>query len=78
MLQWFQAADFYDIGYESWSHGMINVLISELIMLKHSSTLAVSVPLNLCIKLDFVSVNDSRNIDFVDALRKSLHSINRF
>ena len=34
--QWFQsqAADFYDKGYESWSHGMTNVSIPEVSMLK--------------------------------------------
>ena len=30
-------------GYKSWSHGMTNVSIQEVNMLKNSSTLAVSV-----------------------------------
>ena len=38
-------------------------------MLKHSSTIAVSVPINLSIKLGFVSVNDPRETYFVDVLR---------
>ena len=38
-------------------------------MLKNSSTLAVSVPVNVSIKLDFVSVNGPRETYFVDALR---------
>ena len=38
-------------------------------MLKNSSRLAVSVPVNLSIKLDFVSVNGSRETYFVDVLR---------
>ena len=37
-------------------------------MLKNSSTLAVSVPINLSIKLGFVSDNGSRETYFVDAL----------
>ena len=37
--------------------------------LKNSSTLAEPVPINLSIKLDFVSVNGSRETYFVDALR---------
>ena len=47
VTQWFQsqAAEFYDRGYRSWSHDMINVSIPEVNMLKNSSTLAVSVPM---------------------------------
>ena len=37
-------------------------------MLKNSSKLAVSVPINLSIKLSFVSVNNLRETYFVDAL----------
>ena len=33
-------------GYKSWSHGITNVSIPEVNMLKNSATLAVSVPLN--------------------------------
>ena len=38
-------------------------------MLKNSSTLAVSVPINLSIKLGFVSVNGPRETYFVDSPR---------
>ena len=38
-------------------------------MLKISSTLAVSVPINLSIKLGFVSVNSPAETYIVDALR---------
>ena len=77
MLQWFQsqAAGFYDIGYKSWSHGITNVSIPELNMLRNSSTLAVSVPINVSIKLGFVSVNSPREIYFVDALHIEQSSI---
>ena len=75
VTQWFQsqAADFYDMGYKSWSHGMANVSITEVNMSKNSSNLAVSVPINLSIKLCFVSVNGSRETYFVDALRITVH-----
>ena len=73
LLQYFQsqAADFYDTGYKSWPHGMTNVSIPEATMLKNSLTLAVSVPINLSIKLGFVSVNGPRETYFVDAIRMS-------
>ena len=51
------------------SHGMTNVSIPQVNMLKNNSTLAVSVPINLSIKLGFVSINSPREIYFVDALR---------
>ena len=38
-------------------------------MLKNSSTLAVCVPINLSIKLGFVSINGPRKPDLVDAPR---------
>ena len=44
-------------GYKNRSHGMINVSIPDVNMLKNSSTRAVSVPINLSIKFSFVSVN---------------------
>ena len=71
VTQWFQpqAGDFYDTGYKSWTHDMTNVSIPEVNMLKNSSTLAVSVAINLCIKLGFVSVNILRETYFVDVLR---------
>ena len=70
MSQWFQsqAADLYDTGYRSWSHGMTDVSITKVNMLKNSSTLAVYVPINISIKLGFVSVNGPRETYFVDAL----------
>ena len=45
-----------------------NVSIPDMNMLKNVSTLAVSVPINLSIKLDLVSVNIPRETNFVDAL----------
>ena len=50
------------------SNGMTNVPILGVNMLKISSTFAVSVPINLSIKLGFASVNDARETYFVDAL----------
>ena len=66
-----QAVDFYDTGYKSWSHGMTNVSSLEVTMLKNSSTLAVSVPINLSIILGFVSINGSMETYFVDTLEFS-------
>ena len=51
-----QAAYFYDKGYKNWSHGMRNVSIPELNILKNIPTLAVSVPINISLKLCFVSL----------------------
>ena len=61
-------------GYKSWSHGMTNVSILEVNMLRNSSTLAVSLPINFSIKLGFASVNGPRETYFVDALRKLIQS----
>ena len=47
---------------------MTYVSVPEVNMLKNSSTLAVSVPINLYIKLGFVSVNGTRETYFVDTL----------
>ena len=47
-------------GYKSWSHGMTNISIPEVNMLKNISTLATTVPINLSIKLGFISVKGSR------------------
>ena len=55
-------------GYKSWSHGMTNVSIPEMDMLKNSATLAVSVPISISIKLNFVSVNEPRETYLVDVL----------
>ena len=65
-------------GYKSWSHGMKNVSIQEMNMLKNSSTLAVSVPINHSIKLGFVSVNDPKEMYFVDSLRITAKIIESF
>ena len=65
-------------GYKNWSHGMINVSIPEVNMLKNSSTLAVSAPINLSIKLGLVSVNYPRKTYFIDELcssREKVHYI---
>ena len=56
-------------GYKWWSHGMTDVSVPEVNMLKNSSTLAVSLPINLSIKLGFISVNGPKETYFVDALR---------
>ena len=48
---------------------MTNISISEVNMLKNTSTLAVSVPISLSIKMAFVYVNSTRETYFVDALR---------
>ena len=71
-------------GYKSLSHSMTNISVPEVNMLKNSSTLAVSVPINLSIKLGFVSVNGQRETYFVDTLHTlfgillySLQSIQR-
>ena len=47
---------------------MTNVSIPEVYMLKNSSTLTVSVPINFFIKFGFVSVNGPRENYFADAL----------
>ena len=44
-------------GYKRWSHGMKNVSVPEVNILNNSSTLAVSVPINLSIELGFISVS---------------------
>ena len=44
-------------GYKSLSHGMKNLTVPEVNMLKNSSTLAVCVPINISIKIGFVAVN---------------------
>ena len=45
-------------------------------MLKNSPTFAVTVPINLSIKLGFVSVNGSRETCFVEALLTTLNNEN--
>ena len=71
-VQWFQSQTigFYETGYESCFHDITNVSNLGVNTLKNSSTLAVSVPINISIKLDFVSVNGcKRKTYFVDGLR---------
>ena len=58
-------------GYESWSHGMTNVSVQKVNMLRNSSTLAVFLPINCAIKLEFVYVNGHRETYFVDEPRTS-------
>ena len=48
---------------------MTDVSFPEVSILKNSSTLAVSVTINLFTKLGFVSVHDPKETYFVDALR---------
>ena len=38
-----------------WSYGVTNVAILEVNMLRNSSTLAASLPINISIKLGFVA-----------------------
>ena len=59
----------------SWSHGITNVSLPEVNMLKNTSTLTISVPINLSIILGFVSVKGPRETYFVDALRNHTTAI---
>ena len=72
--QWFQsqAQTSTTQGLKSWSHGMTNVSIPKVNMLKNSLSLTVSVAINISIKLDFASVNRPRETYFVDALRRPI------
>ena len=54
--------------YKHWPHGMTNVAILEMNKLKNSSILAVTFPVNLSIKLYFVSVKSPSKTYFMDAL----------
>ena len=56
-------------GYKKLVPRYDKCLNSGVNMLKNSSTLAVSVPINLFIKFGFVSANSPRETYFVDALR---------
>ena len=47
---------------------MTDVSVPVVNIMKNSSTLAVSVAINVSIKLGFVSVNDSRETYFVDVV----------
>ena len=63
-----QAVDFYDTEYKSWSHCVKNFSIPEVDMLQNTSALAVSVPINISIKLCFDSVNGHGETCFLEAL----------
>ena len=54
-------------------HGMTNVSIPKVNMFKNSSTLAVSAPINLSIKLVIVSVNGPRESYLLDALGTNIY-----
>jgi hypothetical protein len=58
--------------FKSWSHGMTNVSIPVANMLKNSWTLAVSVAINISMKLCFVSVNGPRETYFKDEPRSNI------
>ena len=53
-------------GHKSWSHGMTNVSIPQVNMLKNSSIFVVSVTVNLSVKLGLVSLNGLRETYFLD------------
>jgi hypothetical protein len=55
--------------FKRWSHDMTTVSIPMANMLKNSWTLAVSVAINISMKLCFVSVNGPRETYFVDEPR---------
>ena len=59
VTQWLesQAADFHDTGIQKLVPWYVKCLNFGGEYVKHSSTLAVSVPINLYIKLGFVSSN---------------------
>ena len=52
-------------GYKSSFPGMTVIPVPEVNMLKNSPTLAVSVTINMSIKLSFVSVNGPRKTYFI-------------
>ena len=54
---------------------MTNVSIPEVNMLKNSSTLAVSVPINISIILGFVPVNGPMETYFVNALHMKYSTV---
>ena len=64
VTQWFQsqAATSTTQRYKNWFHGMTDVSIPEMNMLKNSPTLVVSVPKNLTTKLGFGIVNGQGNL----------------
>ena len=63
--------------YKSCSHCVTNVSITEVNVLKNSSTLDVSVPINISVKFDFVPVNGPRVIYYENALRIKYGSVQR-
>ena len=50
-------------------HGMTNVSIPEVNMLKYNSTFAIIVPRKVFIRMGFVPVNDPRVIYFMAVIR---------
>ena len=70
VTQWFQSqvADFYHTGIQT-----LVPRYDKCLTYKNSSTLAVSFPINLTIKLGFVSVNGARETYFVDMLHNTIH-----
>ena len=70
VTQWFQSktADVHDKGTQKFVPRYGKCLNLEAYVLKNSTTLAVSVPINLFIKLGFVSVNATCDTNFVDTL----------
>ena len=70
ITQWFhsQAADFYDTGIQKLVPGYDKCVSSGGEYVENSSTLAVSVPINLSVKLGFVCVNGPWDSYFVDTL----------
>ena len=59
-------------GYKIWSQGMTNVSIPKMNMVKNSTTLAVSVTINISIKLGFVSVNGPGETYLLDAIHNNV------
>ena len=70
-VQWFQSEEtnFFDTGIQTLVPLYDKVSILEVNILKSRSILDVSVPINLSIKLDFLSVNVPMETYFVDKLR---------
>ena len=56
-------------GYRFCLHDTTNVSIPDVNMFKNSATLAVYIPMNLSIKLSFVSVNEPTESYFVNVPR---------
>ena len=70
VTEWFQsrAADFYDTGIQKLVSRYEKCLNSRGEYVEKLPTLAVSVPINLSMKLGFVCVNGARETYFVNGL----------